>query len=236
MSQPISITRMATRSLLIASAILAMMTTMSLAQDVDKGETIFKKCKACHFIGEGAKNKTGPFLTDVIGRTAGSVEGYKYSKSMRQAGEAGLVWDEPLLFDYLAGPKDFLRAYLDDPKAKAKMPLRLKKEQDRLDVIAYLATFSTAPAVEIAVCTRNASNERYFFAAEITGQQRLTKWLKPGETLCAPAMIIGAHGVVSVFESQESLEGCSRLVDAGQVEDMVKYADFDRCKWGGHEE
>ena len=121
--------------LLIASPALA-------EGDAVKGEKIFKKCKACHQIGEGAKNGVGPNLTGVVGRTAGTFEGYKYGKHTIAAGEAGLVWTEEEIFNYLPDPRKYLRTYLDDKKAKSKMTFKLKKEDQRLDVIAYLKTFS----------------------------------------------------------------------------------------------
>lgn len=114
--------------------------------DADKGEKTFKKCKACHKIGEGAKNGTGPHLNDVIGRTAGTLEDFKFSESMVAAGEAGLVWDAENMFEYLKDPKKYLQAFLDDKAAKSKMTLKLKKEDDRKNVIAYVATFSAAPS------------------------------------------------------------------------------------------
>ncbi len=110
--------------------------------DAVAGKKIFKKCSVCHKIGEGAKNAVGPVLTGVVGRTAGTFADYKYGKSTKAAGEAGLVWDEEKIFDYLQDPKKFLRALLDDKKAKSKMTFKLKKEEDRLNVIAYLKTFS----------------------------------------------------------------------------------------------
>lgn len=99
------------------------------AGDAAKGEKVFKKCKACHVVEEG-KNKTGPSLYGVVGRAAGSIEGYKYSKAM--AG-SGLVWDAETLDAYLTNPKKYLKG--------TKMAFAgLKKEKDRADVIAYLAT------------------------------------------------------------------------------------------------
>ncbi len=118
--------------------------------DPEKGEKVWKKCKACHKIGEGAKNGVGPLLNEVIGRTAGTLENYKYGKDMIAAGEAGLVWDAALIAAYIEDPKKFLKEYLDNSKAKSKMTLKVKKEKDRLNVSAYVATFSTRLAPEEA--------------------------------------------------------------------------------------
>ena len=123
------------------------------AQDVEAGGKVFKKCKACHKVGEGAKNGAGPMLNDIFGRAVASTEGYKYSKTMIAAKEAGLVWDEENLLGYLENQKEYMKAALDDPKAKPKMNIKIKDEQDRIDVIAYLATFSDPvdPATEESI-------------------------------------------------------------------------------------
>jgi len=113
--------------------------------DADAGAKVFKKCKACHQVGEGAKNRSGPLLNDVIGRTAGTAEGFKYSKSMIAAGEAGLVWDAEKIADFIENPSAYLKEVLDSGKAKSKMSYKAKKEADRANVAAYLATFSDVP-------------------------------------------------------------------------------------------
>ena len=103
---------------------------MSVAQaegDVAAGEKVFKKCKACHVI-DSEKNRLGPHLIGVFGRAAGSVDGFKYSKAMT---ESGITWDETTLDAYLADPKGYV------PKNKMAFP-GLKKEADRVNVIAYL--------------------------------------------------------------------------------------------------
>ncbi|MGE0231302.1 MAG: cytochrome c family protein [Flavobacteriaceae bacterium] len=104
--------------------------------DAAKGEEVFKKCRACHEVGEGAKAKVGPVLNGVIGRTAGTSEGFtQYSEAMKEAGAGGLVWNEETLSQYLANPKQFV--------SKNKMAFAgLKKDDDIADVIAYLKQFS----------------------------------------------------------------------------------------------
>ncbi|MDD9910526.1 MAG: cytochrome c family protein [Ahrensia sp.] len=112
--------------------------------DAAAGEKVFRKCASCHNVGEGAKNKVGPQLNGIIGRTAGSVEGFRYGDSLVAAGEAGLVWNEEEMFEYLADPRKYLRAKLDDSKARSRMAFKLRKEDERRNVIAYLKTFSEA--------------------------------------------------------------------------------------------
>ena len=97
--------------------------------DAAKGAKVFNKCKACHTV-EAGKNKVGPSLHNVVGRTPGSVEGFKYSKAMQEFG-ASNTWDEETLHAYLEKPKDTI------PGNKMAF-VGLKKEDDREDVIAYL--------------------------------------------------------------------------------------------------
>lgn len=95
------------------------------------GEKGFKRCKACHKIGDGAKNATGPALNNIVGAAAGAVDGFKYSKAFQTAAEGGLFWDEAALDAFLAKPKSYI--------PKTKMAFNgLKKEQDRQAIIAYL--------------------------------------------------------------------------------------------------
>lgn len=95
------------------------------------GEKVFKKCKACHQVGASAKNRTGPHLNDLIGRTMGAVEGFKYSKVFAAAQADGRIWDEASLAEFLAKPKSYLKG--------TKMSFAgLKNEEDVKALTAYL--------------------------------------------------------------------------------------------------
>lgn len=105
--------------------------TPSIAEgDAVKGQKVFKKCKACHTVNKGGKNRVGPNLFAVAGAKAAEKEGYKYSKAMVKS---GLIWDDATLDSYLKKPRALLK--------RTKMIfVGLKKEKDRADVIAYLKT------------------------------------------------------------------------------------------------
>lgn len=103
------------------------------AGDAKAGEVVFKKCAVCH-VADTDKNKVGPSLFKVMGRTAGTHPGFAYSPAMKAAGAAGLVWDTASLRDYL-----------HDPKAKVKGTKMafagLKDDADITNLEAYLSQF-----------------------------------------------------------------------------------------------
>jgi cytochrome c len=117
----------------VLTALLSMYATAAAAQDAEKGETVFKACRSCHQVGEGAKSGIGPTLNGIIGRKAGTVESFNYSAANLEAGAGGLVWTEEQLFKYLEKPLVFM------PKTKMAYA-GLKDEADRKDLIAYLKT------------------------------------------------------------------------------------------------
>ncbi|MDE0417016.1 MAG: cytochrome c family protein [bacterium] len=115
-------------------------TTFSVAftpGDPVRGEKVFRKCKACHSVEAGRTKPTGPNLLGLFGRQAGTVD-YRFSTSMIEAGEAGLVWTPELVDAYIADPKAFLKETLDATRVRNKMVFKLKDEDERADVIAYL--------------------------------------------------------------------------------------------------
>ncbi|MDA0239081.1 MAG: c-type cytochrome [Proteobacteria bacterium] len=119
----------------IIPALLAVITLSSdpslAAGDAALGEKVFNKCKACHTVSEG-KHKVGPSLFKVVGKQAGTAAGFKRYRGLKGAEWA---WTEQNLDQYLADPKKFVKQKANKSSA---MVLKLKKQQDRDDVIAYL--------------------------------------------------------------------------------------------------
>ena len=103
---------------------------------VEAGEKAFKKCKSCHQIGDGAKNKTGPHLNAIFGRKIGGIQGFKYSKIFKSMRDDGRVWDEESMVEFLASPKQYAKG--------TKMSFAgFKKEKDILSTIEYLKSFQS---------------------------------------------------------------------------------------------
>ncbi|MCT4576508.1 cytochrome c family protein [Donghicola sp.] len=103
--------------------------------DPAKGERVFKKCQACHAVGEDAKAKTGPVLNGIVGSEVAASEGYSYSPAMQEFAETGVTWTVEELDAFLAKPREHVSG--------TKMSFAgLRKEQERADVIAYLGTFT----------------------------------------------------------------------------------------------
>jgi len=112
----------------LLAGLFAVSSNVALAEgDAEKGKKVFNKCKACHFADKD-KNKVGPHLVGIFGRPAGSLEGFKYSDSLK---ESGIVWDEASMDEYITDPKAMV------PNGKMAF-VGLKKEEDRANVIAYL--------------------------------------------------------------------------------------------------
>jgi len=130
---------------------LAMTAFPAFAGDIEAGESAFtSQCQNCHNVtndaGEvlaGRPNmRTGPNLYGVIGRQAGTIDGFRYGASLVDAGEAGLVWNEDDLVPYLLDPNTFLRETLDERRARSQMSFRVRDEDTARDIIAFLTQFS----------------------------------------------------------------------------------------------
>lgn len=105
--------------------------TAHAAGDPAAGEKIFTRCKVCHQVGATAKNAVGPVLNGIVGRKAGTYEGYSYSTANKNS---GLTWDEATLDVYLKNPQAKV------PGTKMIFP-GLPAEKDRQNVIAYLSSY-----------------------------------------------------------------------------------------------
>lgn len=102
---------------------------------VADGERAFRKCSACHKVGDGARNGVGPQLNGIYGRNVGMVDGYTYSNAFQQLAEDGTVWDHDNLAAFLENPRSFARG--------TKMSFAgLRNEQERDAVIAYLQSLN----------------------------------------------------------------------------------------------
>jgi cytochrome c len=125
------------RKVLLAALVLGIAVAAGPAGakgDSDAGAKVFKKCKACHQVGPGAKSKVGPELNGIIGRPIASSPKFKYSKAFRAKKAEGIVWDEGALDAFLKKPRKAI--------AKNKMAFPgLKKQKQRDDVIEYLKRF-----------------------------------------------------------------------------------------------
>lgn len=117
--------------LILAAAGLLAVAPPARAQDAEAGAKVFNQCRACHQVGETAKNLIGPKLNGLFGRQAGSIEGYTYSAANKNS---GITWSEAVFAEYIR-----------DPKAKVpgtKMVfVGLKNEQQVADLTAFLKRY-----------------------------------------------------------------------------------------------
>ena len=134
-------------------AALTLLAAPALAGDPAEGEAAFGQCQTCHVVQNedgdilaGRNGRQGPNLYGIVGRTAGSLEGFRYQNSIVQAGEEGLVWDEESLVAYILNPQDYLREVLDDRRARSGMVHRVRAEDQAQDIVAFLAQFGAHDA------------------------------------------------------------------------------------------
>ena len=117
--------------LIISLLIVASAATLALSADPVSGEKVFKRCLACHTVGENAKPGVGPVLNGLLGRKAGTYPGFKYTEANKNS---GLVWDEPTLANYLKNPRAAI-------PGTSMTFIGIKKEEEIEDLIAYLKRF-----------------------------------------------------------------------------------------------
>lgn len=147
----------------LAATLLAVPAFAQDAGDAAKGESEFKKCKACHAIvaPDGTAvvkgGKTGPNLYGVVGRKAGTEEGFKYSDALVKLGEAGEIWTPEDLAAYITDPNKYVGEKTGDKSLKTKMTFKLTKNQP--DVVAFLVKNSPDAAAGDAAAPAAAPTE-----------------------------------------------------------------------------
>ncbi|MDE0522112.1 MAG: cytochrome C [Boseongicola sp.] len=123
--------------------------------DPAAGEKAFSQCRACHVVADGDGNvlagrnaRSGPNLFGMIGRQAATVDGFRYSRELAEAGQQGLVWDADTFVSYTIDPVRFLRTFLDDGRARGKMTFKVRKSGDAEDLYAFLNSLGPAADTE----------------------------------------------------------------------------------------
>ncbi|MHA6326404.1 c-type cytochrome [Roseivivax sp. CAU 1753] len=138
------------KKLLAATCLLALPASFAMAEshasadgemgfeivgDAEAGEKVYRKCKACHMVGEGAKNRVGPQQNGIVGRAVAADADFKYSDALMEKAAEGVIWTPETLSAFLENPREWAKGN--------KMSFAgLRKEDERNDVIAYLATFN----------------------------------------------------------------------------------------------
>lgn len=115
----------------VAAAILVAVGGTAMAQDAGEGERAFRRCAACHQVGPDAANRIGPHLNGVVGRKAGAVEGFRYSRPMSAT---DIVWGEDELARFLANPREMM-------PGTTMVFVGIRDESEIANLIAYLKRF-----------------------------------------------------------------------------------------------
>ncbi len=124
---------------MIAAAVLIVTSTgLASAQDVEKGANVFKRCLACHALGQGAKNKVGPQLNGLDGRKSGTAPDYNYSDANKNS---GITWNETTFKEYIKDPRAKV------PGTKMIFP-GIKNENEVNDLWAYIKQFDASGQVK----------------------------------------------------------------------------------------
>jgi len=119
------------KTTILAAALLVVLAGTPRAQDVEKGRALFRKCILCHAIGENAKNKVGPELNGLDGRSAGAVPGFLYSDAHAHS---AITWTESTFKQYIKDPQATV------PGTK-KVFAGLNDEREAGDLWAYIKQF-----------------------------------------------------------------------------------------------
>ncbi|MEX0277395.1 MAG: c-type cytochrome [Ruegeria sp.] len=200
-------------SFAFTSPALADLKSSLASADIAKGERVFKKCVACHTVEQGDKNKVGPNLFGIVGGPVAVVEDFKYSKSMV---EYGGDWTPERLDLFLKKPKAEVK--------RTKMTFAgLKKDQDRVNLIAFLNQYSDSPmnfgTAEAAVAEE--TEEEYEFGVLFDAPGVDSTYYAC--TACHSEMIVAQQGLtrygwIEMFEWMVDEQGMSEIEEPEYTE------------------
>lgn len=179
----------------VLGAVLFSLFVNSSAHAIDEkqAQKTYKKCAACHEIGEGAKNKVGPHLNGLEGRYAGSLDGYKFSNSMQHAGrDQQLEWNFDTLSKYLLKPRDMIKG--------SRMSFAgLKKQDERENLVKWMLAFDSEGVTHFEQKTQ-VSKEQLLgaSAATLEGDAEYGEYLS-GECVTCHQISGAADGIPSII-------------------------------------
>ena len=126
---------------------------LTASGDAEEGADAFKQCQSCHVVvneeGEtlaGRNAKTGPNLYGVVGSAPGSNEDFRYGDDLASLADSDIVYDEETFVAYVQDPREWLKEATGDDKARSKMTYKVRKEEDAVNLYAYLK--SLGPEME----------------------------------------------------------------------------------------
>lgn len=149
--------------------------------DAANGESIFRRCAACHGVEEGGANRVGPNLWDIVGNTVANNEGFSYSSGMVEYSEGGAkVWEFANLDAFILAPRE-------EVPGTSMGFAGLPNDSDRADLLAYLATLSNEPVELPAAGGEEAAAPAEGEAAPAEGEEAPAEEAAPAEGEAAPA-------------------------------------------------
>ena len=191
---------------------------MLAAADVSKGERSFKaKCSSCHTIEDGGANGTGPNLHDVVGRPVASHAGFGYSSAMQAHAAERPEWDYQHLNDFLLNPKGVV-------SGTAMAFAGLRRDPERADVIAYLASVNAAAPAFPEPLPEEAEGEEEGEAAEAEEGAEATEGEEATEAVEGAAEETGEAVEDAAVEAEETAGEAAEAVEdaAGEAEEAVE--------------
>lgn len=189
---------------------IALQSPPAPAGDVEAGRQVYKRCAACH--SDGNDNRLGPSLVSVVGRAAGTAQGFGYSMTVKEAGRKGIVWTSETLDRYLQNRTQFYGA------AHKCIGASVPQQKDRDNLIAYLTELPKLAAGNAAA--RQAKLEEDREREKLAEQERAARRYEQQRRHALEALAIGA-GPGSFNSSGFSRPRLLQLAYEGRFEEFV---------------